>query len=48
MKAARNGGDDGKAYDKKGICDDSMHSRCRNGTRMQRRKQRNYLVMDAR
>lgn len=35
MKAIRNGGDNGKAYDKKGVYDGSMRGRSRNGTRMQ-------------
>ena len=49
MEAARNGGDDGKAHDEKGICDDSVHSRGRNGTRLQCLERRQIHVdLDAR
>ena len=49
MKAARNGGDDGKTHDEKGICDDSMHSRGRNSTRLQCLERRqSHVDLDAR
>ena len=49
MEAARNGDDDGKAHDEKGICDDSVHSRGRNGTRLQCLERRqSHVDLDAR